>query len=229
MKRFLQVFRWLFLLASLAGAIYIIAWSNILVVKSVEITGTQDTNAISLVLDSGKPPIRVGEPLARIDVKAIDKKLQSISWIEKSVISRQWLKRNLSIRITPRSAIASFLDTDGTTYFFDATGAVFSHRESSGSLPAVSLSHQSAELKTAVAHMLSQLTPDLITSATAFYARTTEDLEMRVGTGKGVLIKWGSADNFALKLRVFNKIQSLPENKSSILYDLSTPLAPIVK
>ncbi len=229
MKTFARIFRWCLIIGALGGAIYLVAWSNILVVKSIEITGTTDQNSISLILEESKPAIHIGEPLARIDVKAIDKKLTEVNWIERSNISRNWFSRKLSVAITVRSAVAQFVDGRGQINYFDAAGAVFTHIESSGTLPTVSLADQSTAIKSAVATMLSQLSPELISSATAFIAKSSDDLEMRTGPGAGLLIKWGDATNFPLKMSVYKKLISLPENQQATLLDLSTPLAPIAK
>ena len=229
MRTFLRFTRWGLFISALAGAIYLVAWSNILVVKSIEITGTSDQNSIALILEESKPAIHIGEPLARIDVKAIDKKLSDVNWIAKSHISRNWLSRKLSVAITTRSAVAQYIDENGATNYFDASGIVFSHIESSGTLPEVTLARQSTEIKSAVAKMLSELSPELISSASAFLARSPDDLEMKIGAGKGHLIMWGDVRNFPLKMAVYKKLVSLPENAEATLYDLSTPLAPIVK
>ena len=231
-RKLIRILRIFFLIGLLGGLIYIVAWSHILVVKEIAITGTKSSDAIMLILQQNKPPVHVGEPLARVDVNLIDRELHDVSWVKSTAISRNWLKGKLSIQVTPRDAVASFIDGDGLTNYFDAEGVVFTHFEGSGNLPIISLANQTPELKASVALLLSSLTPDLLSQAIAFRARSVDDLEMTIhdaARNQDLIIKWGDKNYLDLKLKVLNRLLAFPVDKKIHIYDLSTPLAPISK
>jgi hypothetical protein len=46
---------------------------------------------------------------------------------------------------------------------------------------------------------------------------------------RNLLVQWGSLENLPLKVRVYNTLLALPENKTVKKIDLSAPHAPIVK
>lgn len=231
-RKLLRSLRVLVILGALGGVIYVVAWSHLLVVKQISITGTTSSNAIMLILQENKPPVHVGEPLARVDVNLIDRELRGVNWIGATKISRSWLHGTLGIEITPRVAVARFIDANGVVNYFDASGAVFDHFEGNENLPVVSLANQSPELKSAVATLLSALTPELLNEATSFKARSVDDLQMTIHSTalkRDLTIKWGDKNYLDLKLKVLQKLFTLPDDKKIHIFDISTPLAPITK
>ena len=231
-RRIFRYLRLLIIAGIVGGFIYLIAWSHVLVVKKIEITGTNSTDAISLLLLQSKQPISIGEPLARVDVNVINRELRSVNWISQARIARNWIHGTLAIAVTLRTPVASYIDGGGVTNYFDDTGAVFTHYEGVGSLPVVSLGNQSPELKAAVAALLSSLTPELLSEATAFDAKSIDDVEMSIQTldaKKPFLIKFGDKNYLDLKLRVLARLFTITKDPKVHIFDVSTPLAPITK
>ena len=255
----LKILRYLkaaLVLGFVGGIIYLIAWSHVFVVKSIAIHGTSTPESIMQILQENIPPVHVGEPLARVDVNLINREMSGVDWISRARISRSWLHGTLSIDVTPREPIAQYVDSDGLPHYFDAEGVVFSHSESQGELPMVNLGNQTPALKSSFAALITHLTPELLSQATSFKARSTQDLEMTLGKGTNlVTIKWGDKNYLDLKLKVLRKLLTLASDsgvsgntivgssssatsgaatvkngaKRTVLYDVSTPLAPITK
>ena len=231
-RKLFRSLRLLIVVGIIGGLIYLIAWSHVLVVKKIEIHGTNSTDAISLLLIQSKQPVTVGEPLARVDVNVINRELRGVDWISKVSISRNWIHGTLAITVTLRNPVASYSDDSGITHYFDATGAVFTHYEGTGSLPVVSLGNQSPQLKASVAALLSSLTPELLSEATAFNAKTINDLEMSIQqpfSKAPFLIKFGDKNFLDVKLEVLARLFAITKDPKVHIFDVSTPLAPITK
>ena len=95
----------------LISATYVLGWSSLFTVSSVEIIGTKSQ------LSSD---ISVGDRLARIEPRAVAAKFEDLNWVADAQVSRNWVSGKVTIEITERTPVAIFNKT-----VIDSTGKSF--------------------------------------------------------------------------------------------------------
>ena len=202
--------------------IYLFAWSSLFAVKSINVTGAlPEVSATSLI---SKSNISIGEKMARIDPRSIEKNLEELGWIKSASVDRDWLHGVVRLVITPRVPVGLFrgqaLDASGT--LFDFPG------KPSPSLPVVSAS--STQLGLEAIDLFTSL-PESERSALISIGASSESSisSWQMVDGRRVKVMWGANKEIALKVSVYQALLALPENKKIVRVDLSAPHAPIVK
>jgi len=200
---------------TLATATYVLGWSTLFTVSSVEITGTRT------ILNSG---VVRGEKLARVEPRTLAAKFEELDWVESAKISRNWINGKVTIDLVERVPIALFnnrvLDVYGENFALNSTP-----RKSLIEIQAIDI--------------------DSARKAVLFYSELPKELQLTVkvikvhGTGsftfevinnsKKLEIIWGNNSNNLLKARVYNALIALKENAHIKRVDVSAPHAPIVK
>ncbi len=208
----------LFGIALFALVVYIIAWSTLFTVSKVAVTGAQQSAMQNL---SG---VTIGEKLARVEPRAVARKLQEQLWIEGVEVSRNWINGTVTLQITPRKPIGifagRFIDKSGTT--FDIPG------ESSESLPVVEA--QSSENGLAAIELFTKFPDKFRTKIVTITAKSQDSFELILDEGtRKVLLQWGTNSDLDLKIKVYQALIGLKENSKITTIDVSAPHAPIVK
>ena len=218
-----RTLKYLSLILILAGASYLVGWSSLLTVKSVEVIGAPNQKSISQVITfSGIAP---GQKLARVEPRVIQTQVMNAKWIESASVSRNWLNGKVSIAVKAREAIFAFngryLDGSGT--IFDLPDGVSAGSIGRIDAPTLELA-QVGELvyQGLPIEMKNQLIGISITS------RSRIDLTIKNGSQR-VLVHWGDKSQTSLKVQVFQRLIALKENKKITVMDLIAPTAPIVK
>jgi len=197
---------------------YIIAWSTLFTVSKVVVTGAQQNVMQNL---SG---VTIGEKLARVEPRAVARKLQEQLWIEGVDVSRNWINGTVTLQITPRKPIGifagRFIDKSGTT--FDIPGG------SSESLPIVEA--QTSENGLAAIELFKNIPEKLRTKIVTITAKNADSFELILDEGtRKVLLQWGTNSDLDLKIKVYEALIGLKENSKISTIDVSAPHAPIVK
>jgi cell division septal protein FtsQ len=205
-----------------AALVYIFAWSSIFSVSQLSISGapTKDSqDAISNIAQ-----IAVGEKIARVEPRAITKRLHQLTWIKSAAISRNWINGDVSIAITPRVPAAFFNDKT-----IDASGTIFELPGFSGStLPRVSA--PTAALGLQAIAIFRTLPYDFRSHITSLTAHNESNFSISTTyQGRDLQILWGANEKSALKMQVLKALLVLHENQKIRRVDLSAPHAPIVK
>jgi cell division septal protein FtsQ len=215
-----------FILIFGAGS-YLLGWSPLISVRSVEITGvpTKESQlAVSRSLD-----IQTGDQLARVDPRALSNRLRSFDWIENSQISRNWISGKVSISITTREPIALYsepgkpqvvLDSSGNTF---ATPAVIPDGLPKVSAKSVDGGLAAIKVFTALPKSFSK-NIDRMSAA-----RTNNFLIYGKFEGQDLRIIWGDGEDTDLKVQVIEALLKREENMNLRMIDVSAPHAPIVK
>jgi len=202
-------------LALLAIVTYILGWSSLFTVSSVEITGTKTQ------LSSD---ISTGEKLARIEPRAIAAKFETLDWVAEARVSRNWINGKVSIEITERTPVAIF-----NNIVFDSDGNSFVLRGTPSS-PLVQIQASDLVAAKKAVTFFSSLPVDLKSALTVVKVRSSGSLVLEVNNaGKNLEIRWGDDSDNELKLKVYKALIALPENASIKRVDVSAPHAPIVK
>ena len=205
-----------------AGLVYLLAWSNVFTVKDIAVSGAPTKVAKELVLKTSE--IEVGQKLARIEPRSAEHRIESLTWIKKISISRDWISGKVTLAITPRTPKAYY---NGKT--LDATGAIFELPGfDGGKLPQVSAPTQ--ELGIEAVALFRDLPVEFRDQVTSLSAINEANFSLAFNyKGRRLLVKWGANVENPLKVQVIQALLEQPENKRIKRVDLSAPHAPIVK
>ena len=199
----------------LAAVTYILGWSTLFTVSSIEITGS------SRQISSG---IVKGQKLARVEPRAVAAQIEKIDWVSNATVTRNWINGKVSIELIERTPVAIFNDT-----VIDSTGKSFVLRESpSEKLVQIQAGDLAAAIK--AVNFFTTLPSDLKSTLTVVKVRSSGALVLVVdNAGKKLEIRWGNDGENELKLKVYKALITLPENAEIKRVDVSAPHAPIVK
>ena len=199
----------------LAAVTYILGWSTLFTVSSIEITGS------SRQISSG---IVKGQKLARVEPRAVAAQIEKIDWVSNATVTRNWINGKVSIELIERTPVAIFNDT-----VIDSTGKSFVLRESpSEKLVQIQAGDLAAAIK--AVNFFTTLPSDLKSTLTVVKVRSSGALVLVVdNAGKKLEIRWGNDGENELKLKVYKALIALPENAEIKRVDVSAPHAPIVK
>lgn len=201
--------------AVLAGATYVLGYSTLFTVSSVEIMG------------SNKPittGITKGEKLARVEPRAISAKIEMLDWVESADVSRNWINGKVVISLTPRTPIAIYKNQ-----VIDSSGSSFVPQ---GEPPQGLIEIHAASIEDAVKAVafFTELPEELNSTLTVVKVRATGALVLLLeNNGKKVEVRWGIDSDNELKTKVYKALIALPENADIKRVDVSAPHAPIVK
>jgi cell division protein FtsQ len=201
--------------AVLAGATYVLGYSTLFTVSSVELIGSNRP------LNTG---IVKGQKLARVEPRAIATQLEKLDWVKSADVSRNWINGKVVVELTSRTPIATFENK-----VIDSSASSFVPQ---GVRPEGLIQIQAANLEEAKkgVKFLTQLPEELKSSLTVVKVRSTGALVLiSQNNGKAIEIRWGSDSENELKLKVYKALIALPENADIKRVDVSAPTAPIVK
>ena len=206
---------------------YLLGWSPLLSVRSVEIVGapTKESQlAISRSLN-----ISEGDKLARVDPRALSNRLRSFDWIENSQVSRNWISGKVSISITTRTPIALYSEPGKPQVVLDSSGKTFATpAEIEDGLPRVSAKSVAGGL--AAIKVFTALPESFSKNIDRMSAaRTNNFLIYGKFQGQDLRIIWGDGEETDLKVQVIEALLMRDENQNLRMIDVSAPHAPIVK
>lgn len=196
-------------------AAYVLGWSTLFTVSSVEVTGTK-----SLITTE----IKVGERLARVEPRSIVAELERIKWIRSVEVSRNWISGKVTIAIVERTPIAIFneqvIDEEGVSF------PLF--KQSIQGLPYIQATDIDAA--TTAANFYNSLPKEFADTISILKVVTGDSYSIEMSQGKkSIEILWGQDEENSLKIRVYKALIARPENFEIHRVDLSAPHAPIVK
>lgn len=217
-------------LALLGSSIYVLGWSSLLEVKKIEITGTSRLTIIQNAISASAGHLTIGKPMARVNVRVLNRTLKNISWVATEQVYRNWWKGLVRIEVTERTPIAYFDKGTGHYVYLDENGTEFTTPEFLQKLPQISFATDDQESQQSVARLLSQMPNDFILGLQGVQVSSSAFIEMQVSfTGKVLTIKWGSDQDISTKIKVFRALFALAENSKATIFDVSAPTAPITK
>ncbi|CAB4859974.1 MAG: FtsQ-type POTRA domain-containing protein [Actinobacteria bacterium] len=211
-KRSLYLTAGCLLLAALA---YILGWSSLFTVSSIEVKGTSKTISSR---------IELGEKLARVEPRVIIAEYEKLDWVRNVEISRNWLSGKVSIDISERTPIVIFnnlaVDEEGVSFEFQGNDVP--------DLPRIQGPSIEAAIK---ASMFFKSLPIEITKEVRLVkVKHTDSYVLEIESGKRKLeVLWGQDKENALKAQVYMALLVRPENRKIHRIDLTAPHAPIVK
>ena len=205
------------------SGIYVLGWSSLLTVRQVVVIGAPTRSDRELL----SREISIGDKLARIDTRSLQRSLNKYSWLKESELDKNWFKGTVTIRVKTRTPIASYGDA-----FLDSSGILFSlPRKADFQVPKIvaSTSQSRSFAVTLISSLpisfrkyVTKLSVDGLQSATLLVLDSSQAPIRRIK------VKWGSFTDTSLKVAVYQSLLALPENSNISMMDLSAPHAPIV-
>ena len=220
----------IFLAIALIGVTgYFLGWSKALAIRTIEISAAGNEAIVEPLIVPND--LRVGLPIARVSVQRINMDLKELTWIKEIKVNRRWLAHDVRIVISERKAVAQYLDSKGTTEYFDSTGHNFTAPNPPTGIPTINFATESPMARTAIATFLSQTPSDLTSNLLSLSVNRNNEIQLTTSIPgyQALTISWGSADQIPLKVKVLRQLLTLPENKKISSVDLASPLTPIVK
>ena len=199
----------------LVGAAYVLGWSTLFTVSSIEIKGSSTQVSTGIVK---------GQKLARVEPRAVAAQFENLDWVADAKVSRNWINGTVTIDLTERTPIAIYnnkvIDSMGKSFVLRGTPSTQLVQIQAGDLTAA----------TKAVTFFTTLPADLKSALTVVKVRSTGALVLIVNNaGKNLEIRWGIDGENELKLKVYKALIALPENASIKRVDASAPHAPIVK
>lgn len=221
----------------ISGSAYLLGWSSVLTVKTVSITGTSAEIEIFRKLAGDSIELEVGSKLARIETKAIKRSIGNLNWIDEVNVSRDWLNRQVQIKVIERQAVAKAITSEKGIVNVDSSGEIFepissAQRAIQDNLPLVIAQGNDRSQLASAATLIAQLTanmPDLLINLRSITVANSGFIEMETEIAERVIrINWGLALEINQKIEILTALLRLPENKEIMRVDLSQPELPIV-
>lgn len=239
---------WLALLITVGALAYVLGWSHIFRVTGIAIDGLQPqgTQIISAQIKR-ESLIAIDQPIARVDSRVVKRALLKNQWVGDVRINRHWLSGEIHIFVDQKEPIARINSASGFLYLTSNGEIAEFPAELSKPVPELDGAYNVKSNATLAYQLLNELVGGL---ADAFPNQTKPNQtvpnqgvvirKMTIGSATSfstsvaigeqeVLIRWGSASEIALKIKVLQGLLALPENTKLRVVDLSAPLTPIVK
>lgn len=234
-KRELTIGIAIFLIATSA---YLLGWTNLFSVRALQINGAPNEQIVKTVNKYSQ--VTVGEKMARVEPRSIESRLTSagIDWLESVDISRSWVSGRVIITLKAREAIATVGEQ-----FVDASGVLFKSPVTiSTKMP--ELQGLTRKIRASAINLYQSLPADFKVRVLKITARSEDQFQLQVllenqlkdqlkdqqlKPEKIVRINWGSARDTEVKLKIYEALVALPENKDLKSMDLSDPTKPSVK
>lgn len=241
--------------AVLVGLAYLLGWSKVFVVEKIVIQ-TQNkevSQEVKAKLAEDPAVVTIGEPLARVDRRAIASRLRELLWVENIELDRRIFAGEVLISIIPREPIGrittstsanvdsvGFLGADLEVFYLPRSAvekAISTGETNWGTIPEVSFRGEfqggARETSSSIRQDIKSLLETLSKSefrVNQLVAQSPTELSTKVSkSGKNLDIYWGSVNELSLKIEVLDRLMALKENKRARYFNLSNPVSPIVK
>ena len=225
-------------------AAYALGWSKLFVVESIKIESKDKKVVKEVMAKISQTPavVEVGQPLARVDRKAIANRLREMLWVENVRLDRNLISGELSISIIARNPIGRLIPKDSTNvvsvgfldreleYFYLPLETV-NRALAAGEwekLPELSFRNEGLAVRQDVATLLEVLAERSI-QVVRVEAKDELSISTKVIFNQRKLdIYWGSVKELELKIEIMERLLALKANKSITKINLSNPISPIV-
>lgn len=209
-------------LALAAGGTWLVAFSSVLAVDEVEVVGTSVLTD-EQVLSVARVP--EGRPLARVDLDAVQRRVEAMSAVSAARVTRAW-PRGILIDVDERTAIA--VVAQGDSYRgLDAEGVAFREYEAPPEdLPLVELGDQTGgEAVREAARVVGAMPARTAARVASLQVETVDEILLRLRDGGTVV--WGSAERSEEKAEVLDALLALDLDVTE--YDVSVPGRPTTR
>jgi cell division protein FtsQ len=210
----------------LGGLVWVVMFSSVLAVRRVAVDG-ETTLRESQVRRAAD--VRVGQPLARIDIPAIEARVAAMERVEDVSVSRSW-PHAVRVTVVERTPVA-WLRVGGDIRGLDRYGIDFRtySKEPKGLLEAQVTAadprqrQQTLAAVTAIIQLIEDKDPALRRRVQAITAASKDSIELDLTRGDTVV--WGSRADSTHKLEVLRALLRIDAQR----YDVSAPDQPTTR
>lgn len=204
-------------LLTVGGAVFAVYFSSWLEVEGVEVRGTLDLTSADIATAAEVP---IGEPLATVDLEAIERKVMSLGAVRTVDVSRKW-PHEVLIEIEERAPVAVVKRGD-LLRNLDAEGVVFGdRRRPPANLPMVETSSDvGTDALREAAMVAGALEPAFLATVDHLEVESVDQITLVLRDGRIVL--WGNAEQSGEKAEVLSALLS----REAEVYDVSVPGSP---
>jgi len=211
----------LLVLLTVFGAGYLVLFSPLLGVRTVEVVGVRSLSAGDVRAAAAVPE---REPMLRVDLEEIRRRVKQLSLVADVRVDRSW-PSTLVVEVTERVPVAVFKAEDGQ-WLVDATGLAYTpatSEEATGLPELVVPRAVPDDPATAVAVRVLTVLPERVRQELlAVTAHSPHDVRLTLSAGREV--RWGGARDAERKAAVLDVLLSRPGK----VYDVSAPELPTV-
>ncbi len=214
-------------LSVLAGLVWLVGYSSVLVVRSVDVSGVKGAEAAAVERLAAVP---VGQPLARLDTGAVVDRVAKRPTVSDVSVERSW-PSTVVIHVVPRTPVlVARLDgstgSAGALRLVDREGVAYSTVATAPrGLPVVAAEGRRAvtpEALRAALGVIDAMPPGLLRRVTGLTVSSADMVTLKVGS---TTVVWGGTDRPDLKVAVLTAL--LPQKPSTI--DVSVPDHPVTR
>ena len=205
------------LVVLVGGGTYTVYFSDVLATEGVQVTG-ESTLTDDQVREVARVPL--GDPLARIDLDAVRRRVESLPVVKSAEVSRQW-PHDVLIEVEERTAVA-VVEIAGSLRGLDAEGIVFgTFKKAPPGLPRVRTdSSTSGDALREAALVAAALPGDLAALVDHVEVFTVDQISLDLKDGRKV--RWGSSAQSEEKAEVLEVLL----RQDAQVYDVSVPGSP---
>jgi cell division protein FtsQ len=180
-----------------SGGTWAVYFSDTLAVEGVEVRGLASLTEDDVLAVADVP---TGDPLATVDLTAIDRRVSALAAVASARVTRQW-PHDVLIEVTERVPVAVVDRGDGLRAV-DAEGAVFSsYRRAPSDLPRIATTAVTdLEALREAAVVAAALPDDLRALVDHIEVTTVDEIDLVLRDRRRV--RWGSADRSEQKAEV---------------------------
>ncbi|MEJ7833510.1 MAG: FtsQ-type POTRA domain-containing protein [Nocardioides sp.] len=203
--------------ALVGGGIYTVYFSSALVAEVVEVDGV-DVLTLEDVRAAAEVPL--GEPLARVDLEAIELRVESLARVRAAEVTRRW-PHDVLIAVEEREVVA-VVSIGGRLRGLDRDGVIFGdYRRPPAGLPRVETAiGTSPEALREASAVVTSLPSALVAAVDYIEVETVDQISLVLGDGR--IVRWGSSEQSDVKARVLEGMLPLPGR----ILDVSVPGQP---
>lgn len=206
----------------LAGLAWVLWWSPLLSVRSVEVDGVTGAEARAVVDLAAVP---AGTPLARVDADAVAARVRQRVTIAEASVTRSW-PSTIVVHAVPRTPVLVLKNPQGQLEVVDVDGVAYKRVSTPPpGIPLVTATGPAGATDEAVQAALALVTtlpPDLAAKVSQVTVSTANLVTFKLG---GVTVVWGGAEAGQRKVEIVTAL--LPTRPKVI--DVSAPDTPVTR
>ena len=207
-------------IALVGGLVWLVFFSSVLTVEGAEVQGVEVLTAEEVEEVAAVP---MGEPLATLDLSAIEARIEGLAAVRSVEASRAWPDQ-VRIQITEREAVA-VVSWEGQWRGLDATGVLFrTYPEEPKRLTQVTMSAATpVEALAEAAAVVEALPANILQRVDYVEVKSIDGISLVLSGGSTVT--WGSADESANKAKVLQVLLK----RDARVYDVTAPGRPTIR
>ncbi|MBD9699711.1 cell division protein FtsQ/DivIB [Flavimobilis sp. GY10621] len=170
----------------------------------------------------------VDVPLPRLDTVALRGRILDVPGVRDARLTRDW-PRGLTVELVSREPVAAVPQGGGVVLLDDEGVQVGRADAAPEGLPTMTFDIAAEGRRTleSALILLNALPEGLAAEIATISAESPDDVRMTLRGGATIL--WGGKSDAALKVRVVEVLRSAKKTKSSKVFDVSAPTAPITR